>query len=362
MNYSKLKFFFLFSLASLCAAAGVTKAVHIPRDGDAVDFQRCEVLNPGSSGVDAVWDFSEAVPVGESHRVKYLSVGDSLLIRTENAAMHTFLLKGDSVLWTGCENRLSALTDSIAPLHMLLPMEYGDSITTPLYMVGNYCGNNALTMLGSHTVHIDGKGTLILSGDTIKNVMRMHVLTTAKVKVAKDNMRQSLTADSDSLIDKVEEKYLWFSDNYRFPLAEVRLSNIGVGTLEESCSAVSYICPPAVQDYALGTNFSPLVNSPSADSNTGNVDTGNEVTIIQNLMVNTGNGFMDVSFIPGASGMVSLVLTDVYGRVFASIPKKAAQSGVAYSDRVDVSRLPSGSYVLYVNVANETQNRKFTIK
>lgn len=36
MNYSKLKFFLLFSLASLCAAAGVTKAVHIPRDGDAV--------------------------------------------------------------------------------------------------------------------------------------------------------------------------------------------------------------------------------------------------------------------------------------------------------------------------------------
>ena len=126
MNYSKLKFFLLFSLASLCAAAGVTKAVHIPRDGDAVDFQRCEVLNPGSSGVDAVWDFSEAVPMGESSRIKYLSFGDSLLVRTENATMHTYLIKGDSVLWKGCENRLSALTDSIAPLQMLLPMEHGD--------------------------------------------------------------------------------------------------------------------------------------------------------------------------------------------------------------------------------------------
>ena len=42
-------------------------------------------------GVDAVWDFSEAVPVGESHRIKYLSFGDSLLVRTENGAMHTYL-------------------------------------------------------------------------------------------------------------------------------------------------------------------------------------------------------------------------------------------------------------------------------
>ncbi|MDD6833263.1 MAG: hypothetical protein PUE80_08955 [bacterium] len=108
------------------SATGVTKLVHIPRNGDEVEMQRCEVLNPGSSGVDAVWDFSEAVPVGESHRVKYLSFGDSLLVRTENATMHTFLIKGDSVLWKGCENRLSALTDSIAPLQMLLPMEYGD--------------------------------------------------------------------------------------------------------------------------------------------------------------------------------------------------------------------------------------------
>ena len=55
-------------------------------------MQRCEVLNPGSSGVDAVWDFSEAVPMGESHRVKYLSFGDSLLVRTENGAMHTYLM------------------------------------------------------------------------------------------------------------------------------------------------------------------------------------------------------------------------------------------------------------------------------
>lgn len=90
MNYKKNKFILLFSLASLCAAAGVTKAVHIPRDGDAVDLQRCEVLNPGSSGVDAVWDFSEAVLMGESHRIKYLSFGDSLLVRTENATMHTY--------------------------------------------------------------------------------------------------------------------------------------------------------------------------------------------------------------------------------------------------------------------------------
>ncbi|MDD6833652.1 MAG: hypothetical protein PUE80_10940 [bacterium] len=73
-----------------------------------------------------MWDFGEAVLMGESSRIKYLSFGDSLLIRTENATMHTFLIKGDSVLWKGCENRLSALTDSIAPLQMLLPMEYGD--------------------------------------------------------------------------------------------------------------------------------------------------------------------------------------------------------------------------------------------
>ena len=93
-NYfcSKLVVLLVFAFVAPFAAAGVTKLGHIPRDGDAVDMLRCEVLNPGSSGVDAVWDFSEAMPVGESHRVKYLSFGDSLLVRTENGTMHTYLV------------------------------------------------------------------------------------------------------------------------------------------------------------------------------------------------------------------------------------------------------------------------------
>lgn len=89
---SKFKVVPLLLCAATFSAAGVTKLVHIPRDGDAVDLQRCEVLNPGSSGVDAVWNFSEAVLLDEIHRIKYLSFGDSLLVRTENAAMHTFLM------------------------------------------------------------------------------------------------------------------------------------------------------------------------------------------------------------------------------------------------------------------------------
>ena len=90
-NYdcNKLIALLVFAFVAPFAVAGVTKAVHIPRDGDAVEMLRCEVLNPGSSVVDAVWDFSEAVAVGESHRVKYLSFGDSLLFRTENGTMHT---------------------------------------------------------------------------------------------------------------------------------------------------------------------------------------------------------------------------------------------------------------------------------
>lgn len=368
-NYFKVKnrlflAFLLLNFGATFALANINRAVHIPQNGDCIDKLQCEMLNVGSGGECALWDFSDAVLLDESHRVKYFVMGDTLLIRCEGESMSTFLLKGDSVLWKGHENRLSFMKDSIAPLQMLLPMEYGDSITTPLNMRGNYCGNNALVMIGQRTVHIDGRGTLVLLGDTVENVERMHVKTTGKVKISTDTKGLSPHTGIDSLLNKVEDIYLWYSDSHRFPLAEVRITAVSSANGHATIKATSCICPPSVQEYALGRGFTNTELPSLASKNHGESGEGsNELhPAIKDLTLSVGAGYVDVTFTSSVYDKVSMVLTDIFGRVFSSLPSRNAEMGVTYSDRIDTSRLQSGTYVLHVSVANDIQNRKFTIK
>lgn len=350
------------TITATFAAASINKAVHIPRNGDCVDRWRCETLNPGGSGDSAVWDFSGATVVDENQRVRYIVLGDSLLVRYEGATMNTFLLKADSVLWKKRENRLSFMADSIAPLQMLLPMTYADSITTPFYMTGNYCGNNALTMAGYQTCHVDGRGTLILPGDTIADVLRLHIASRAKVRVSSGLDAQPLHAASDSVMDKNDDTYLWYSGSYRYPLAEVRMTNVSASDGTSHHSEASFLCPPSVQDYALGTNAGGKAQKQRSRKNSENSHDGSANSVIENLTLSHQGHDVEVSFMPGADGEASMVMTDIVGRVFSSMPKKTVSKGVPFTERIAVGQLPSGTYLLHVEMAGHTLNRKFTIQ
>lgn len=346
----------MLALTAVFATAGITRAVHIPRNGDHIDRWRCEMLNPGSAGDSAVWDFSHVTVLDENQGLRYIVLGDTLLVRCEGGTMNTFLLKDDSVLWKKSENRLSFFADSIAPLQMLLPMEYADSITTPFYMTGNYCGNYALAMAGHRTVHVDGRGTLILPADTIDDVLRMHIRSEARVSVSNNLDVRPLYTASDSIMDKTEDFFLWYAPMYRFPLAEVRMSIVEASDGTCQSSGVSFLCPPLVQDYALGTH-SMKVKRDDDDNNHHR-----SAAMINDLQDSYTDGSVTVTFTPGSNTCVSMVVTDVVGRVFVSLPKKNVATGVPFVDCIDGSILPSGVYLLHVEAAGEAQNRKFTIK
>lgn len=330
----------------------ISKAMHIPQHGDVVDVWRCEMLDVGAAGDGVLWDFSDASVSDESQRVMYYGIGDSLLICNKNGTLHSFLIKNDSICWLGYENRLSFLKASDAPFLMRLPMNYGDSIASPFHLSGNYCGNNAVEVHGLLSACVDAKGTLILPSDTIENVLRLHIKTDGAYIISNDLSRQT---SNDSVLDKIVDTYLWYGESFRFPLAEVSVSSIRVKNVEEKSSGVSYLCTPLMQEISLGKSFtknkplSPLVG-------------GSESAIIRNLSITTGDGYADLSFTSEKDVEVNLVLADASGRVYAYLPKKVARAGYVFSERIDVSRLSAGNYVLYVKVAEETHNVKFIIR
>lgn len=353
-------------IATLAAQGSVVKSVHLPLGNDSFNKWQTEWLEPGTASDSAVWDFSQAIVVSEHHPVLYLSFGDSALVRFEGGAQYSYTISGDSVLWMGYENPTTKAGDSIPPLAMWFPMDYGDSIATPLYFKGDYCGNNALAMNGMHKTIADGLGTLILPDDTIRKVMRIRTEYTAKVKIDRD-MDMAPISENDTLITKTVTAWRWYSSDYRYPLAEsIRSVYRDPQGNEAQRHEVSYIFTPDAQDYALeksprrmlanmqgrgtGSNYLPGLG----DSNSGGH--------LENLSASYNGSAVTLDYvISGKSVQAEAVLSDLQGRVYGTIARHNAEPG-HQSKQIQCGVLPVGDYLLSVNVNGERTTHLIRIK
>lgn len=350
----------------LVAQGGVVKSVHLPLGNDSFNKWQTEWLEPGTASDSAVWDFSQAIVRSEHHPVLYLSFGDSALVRFEGGTQYSYTISGDSVLWMGYENPTTKAGDSIPPLAMRFPMDYGDSIATPLYFKGDYCGNNALAMRGEYKTIADGRGTLILPDDTVPDVMRLRTEYTVKVKIDRD-MDMAPISENDTLMTKTVTAWRWYSSDYRYPLAEsIRSVYLDPQGNEAQRHEVSYIFTPDAQDYALensprrmlvnmqergtGSNYLPGLG----DSNSGGH--------LENLSASYNGSAVTIDYdISGESVQAEAVLADLQGRVYGTIARLNTERG-HQSEQMQCGVLPAGDYLLSVNVNGERTTHLIRIK
>lgn len=103
----------LVGIASI-AKAEINGTFHWPRSGDMVTKQHYEFVEMAAD--TTLWDFSQAIETGKSHDMRWLTLGDTVLVRFERGAQSTFTVHGDSLLWRSHESPLIGMRDSIAPL------------------------------------------------------------------------------------------------------------------------------------------------------------------------------------------------------------------------------------------------------
>ncbi len=356
-------------IASLAAQGSVVKSVHLPMGGDSFSKWQAEWLEPGAAGDSAVWNFSQVIVNDEHHRVTYLALGDTALVRFEGGTQYTYSVSGDSLLWLGYENYTTKAIDSIPPLVMRFPLNYGDSIVTPLYFQGDYCGNNALALKGAYRVAADGRGTLILPDDTVPDVMRLRTEYTVKVKIDRD-IDMAPISENDTLMTKTVSAWRWYSSDYRYPLAEsIRSVYLDPQGNEARRHEVSYIFTPDAQEYALEN--SPrlmLANMQGHGLGDGNVHNGSghgSMSLVDNVSVTCDANGVHVTVnriesAPGDGG-ISVVLSDQLGRVWHSLTGHFADGG-QWSGDIPTSGLPSGNYVLHVKNGEGYYSEKISVR
>lgn len=121
----------LVGIASI-AKAEINGTFHWPRSGDMVTKQHYEFVEMAAD--TTLWDFSQAIETGKSHDMRWLTLGDTVLVRFERGAHSTYTVHGDSLLWRSQESPLIGMRDSIAPLVLYggFPA-IGDSLCSPCY-------------------------------------------------------------------------------------------------------------------------------------------------------------------------------------------------------------------------------------
>lgn len=360
----KSSLFLLLFAGFACAAwAGVCGTVHWPRSGDKVTKQHYEFVEMAAD--TTVWDFSHAIETGNSHDMRWLVLGDSVLVRIERGTQSTFTVHGDSLEWRSHESPLMGMRDSIAPLVLNggLP-SIGDSICSPCYFSGRYSGNNAVAFKGMHMTKTMALGTLILPTDTVYEVLRVREVTDGVMKASAHAMATAIE-DENGLLHHTVVTDRWYSPDCRYEIAE-NVSSIyrtDAGIVQEEYA--TFLCSPDAQELVLGK----IANPSNAPLRAGNPKKGgnghNGMSLTDRVSINVTESDINV-IVNGngenstANGDVTVILSDLSGRVWASQTGNTA-SGY-YSTNINTSSMPSGNYILYVNAGNETTTERIQIK
>ncbi len=345
----------------------LNKAIMLPMNGDNVDRQRVEAIEVGARGREAVWDMSHAVVVEDGCTMRFFNSGDSVVARVDGRQQWVYQIKGDSVLLRSQETSLSSLTDSLPALKMRFPIFYGDSILSPVYYHGKYSGNNAIATAGFYSMVVDGEGTLILPDDTIRNVLRIHERRDEKVNVSPWAKERIISADEDSLMRHVCDTYSWYSSDFRYPLAQLTKHSFYNGASMTREDESAYLCPPETQLYALGNVRQQRQMQASTNTTGGygyntynnyaksNVNEQMLSDKTNAMAINVANGHIDVTTYNNSGMNAEVILSDLQGRVYGSSKGKVVHF-------FDTSRLPHGTYLLYISDGENVKTESINVK
>ncbi len=214
----------------------LTSSLNMFRAGDVISKQQVEYKDPGRSGENVLWDFSQLETVNPQYQLRYVvpvlsdsgyvmgknvipivSVpkADSLLIGKEHDTSYFYCLRNDTLFCLGHENTVVSLWYDCPLLMSVYSSAFHEQITLPFRGEGLYSMQVPIRTQGTMTIEPDATGMILLpSGDTLKHISRVKSLQ-------KIVQLDKVEDDSASLAQLIEmETYRWYAKGYRYPVFE----------------------------------------------------------------------------------------------------------------------------------------------
>lgn len=358
----------IISITVVPAFADTSSTIYWPHHGDRVTKTHYEYVDVPSD--TTVWDFSHAIETGDRHEMRWINLGDTLLVKIEQGVQSIYQLHGDTLFWNGYENALLCVRDSITPIDALNALVNRCGVSSPLYFHGSYSGNHAIDMIGNYSVGISEYGTLILPNDTVENVLCITATKNCHERVSEHKNEAPIHEENDSLLREIEVVKRWYSPLYRYPLAEnVSCRYYSNQALLQQLE-MTYLCSPEEQEYSLGILYDPetfLRNAIGYDvnsnSNYGMLSTNSSladlVSILReedNIIISINGGNSDNNDGNNDSDKYIVLFCDVQGRVYQHYTICSCDSIT-----INTANLLSGIYFIAIVLDNEIETLRLMI-
>lgn len=308
-----------------------------PSVGDVIQINFSEeMVDPGSSGADLTWDFSDfsinmysggyivldpaevegAEEFPEATRVMFMDAGFMAMrnyVSFDNNAFTDYgTLSEDGSFGTIYDNPKT---------HFEYPVNYldtGEDTYSGLVLVGGF-SNSPIS--GEYSYEVDGYGTLITPYGSFANTLRYKVIAT-----------ESLSTFGFTTTTLITE-YYWYSDEYPFPVFTIHQDV----SFSNSIPIDSAYSVTAMVSYQSGTTG---VNTLNADRS---------ITISPN----PANSFVAIDYDDHQPAIV---------RFYNSTGKVILEKSIQSAESVDVSSLSTGIYIAEILIDGELCGRRSFIK
>lgn len=378
-----MKHNFFIPLFCICGfSANAQTVLHrstaLPRVGDKIYKQEINFFPCGDSGSGRVWQLDHITPVEEQYELVYTG-NDSLFTGIEHRTQYKYRMQGDSLWKIGVENPATYQEAVFPELLAVYPMQSGDSIESFFGYTGEYQHAYGMELLGKTTVSADAEGTLIIAGDTIPNVLRVHTqrrfvrdLNLYGIRPAVEDSALWLSRfRPDSILHRIStdtlitqtDTYSWYASGYRYPVVEtVENTLIRCGT-PESHFRTGFYYPPVEQYYSLDEDRANQQRREEASlerqkkeepQRNGSFKLGNHLGQCKFYQDQT---HLVVEYILTTSCEVEMALYTVQGELLAIYPKKEQSPG-QYRESIAIDPSVSRHYILRLVVNGEVYGEK----
>jgi hypothetical protein len=338
------------------------------RAGDSLIKRQVEYKNPGQSGANRTWDFSELTTVNKEYVLYYslppsdetgvyitgkvrfdqnAAAGCEFITGTEHNTVYYYRAKNDTLTLLGHENPVVRLEYGSPLLILLFPVNYGESASAIYSSEALYSSSIPLRSEGHITVEADAYGRMFLpEGLRLDTVLR--IKTTQVI----DEFPGEYSTNESSVRTRTET-CRWYTKGYRYPVFEtVR----GVNEDESEIFATAFYFPPQEHLY--------IDNDPENRAlldklwNIGDFSFGDETaqakTKPYKVWPNPVAWTLYVELTLENPSDVDISLYSVDGKLHERIRRRNL-TGV-HRESIDCTKLPVGLHVLRLNYGGKTVN------
>lgn len=373
----------------------LTSSANAPREGDLLHMVQVVPLDVGEAGRGRLWDFSDLHEMDGKLKVEYLlpsDTTDTLMAIARRTRRYT-LLRGDTLLSPGTENNLWLIRYTMPETLLRYPFAYGDSLSAPFHGTSQYCERTYARVYGHSTVKADASGTMVTpGGDTLRHVLRIHVLRTEGTQPLPVFTRPAMEALLDSLPSftadsvyarlqrgnetRTTDACYFYAEGYRYPVLTVTATDHG-GT---SSTEAFYLSPREQETLAwdpvnerlresvdgLSTGGGTNVNGGSrllASGGQGFDPSGSGNSPLSSYSLSTDNngksGHLTFDLSREASFAASIHTTD--GKTVWMLPESTLSAG-HHTAEVDLSHCTRGVFTLTLRADGQKETAKITVK